>query len=874
MSDSTHAVFARSDFDPNEYANAILAGEPFPPPSVPRPKIPPAETITLEPAKEDISVAISKLNFGIEDVSKQLKNVVTAHHEALLVQAAGVNQLEVSLTNVRSGLNEITASLEKLRLKIRVPYKTLEQHVARLERLQLASDVLRRTGRFILVARRLEQQMRDSQRSSETPNEHDQTSSTPTEKASNRVKGSAAVPDDPALGNEGEKDRAIAKAALSIAELASLLDASGDAPIEGTPRAGDTEDPSAISLRALHVVSAHIPAIDNAREVVTTEMENMVLTGLSTVNQALLASSLQTAHNLSVLPTLVESLVADLSDAVESRIRAAFDMARVGRDVGAKDPNVASQGLLYKSRVRNEPTSVTAPQWTAAIWARFENLMEEMVGCCAKVYTLEKVLVLKKDMISQRSFLDEAMKVLENKPSVTFWTVMARALEKQCRDAAKGSTFLQQTLTTGYPRLLRLFHEFFIKVAVHTDSVYTQEKQSPETILILRALSNLETLYLSRSANRLNEAVAQALANGARAPPAMGEGLGIARIASNELDAAKFDPLLVLGVARNVQVGLELMLTRIDPLIVRDRWATSLLGPVSTPQQTQNAQLATCLYHVWVELDKLKSEYPEAVMDILRPTIKDLHTTFETIVHPLLASIRRELSAIIARLHRLDLGRGLDASTGLGGTSTYMKDLADKLTFIKSEVIAKFNVGEASRGWITKIVKDVLTTFVLHASIAKPLGESGKLQLTTDMTELEFALSAFMAEGSQSKHGARLEAIGDEYRALRAMRPLLFLENCMLSEPEKTTGLPPLVVLHHILVRSPIPLPHTLHGWQETEYVHWVAEHTDEEALTLIEGGLAHWESNPTMNPDMASSREYVDLAHIVLTHVKTIERN
>ena len=32
----------------------------------------------LEPAKEDISVAISKLDFGIEDVSKQIKHVVGA----------------------------------------------------------------------------------------------------------------------------------------------------------------------------------------------------------------------------------------------------------------------------------------------------------------------------------------------------------------------------------------------------------------------------------------------------------------------------------------------------------------------------------------------------------------------------------------------------------------------------------------------------------------------------------------------------------------------------------------------------------------------------------------------------------------------------
>lgn len=55
-----------------------------------------------------------------------------------------------------------------------------------------------------------------------------------------------------------------------------------------------------------------------------------------------------------------------------------------------------------------------------------------------------------------------------------------------------------------------------------------------------------------------------------------------------------------------------------------------------------------------------------------------------------------------------------------------------------------------------------------HASIAKPLGESGKLQLTTDMAELEFALNAFIVEQGQS--AVKLDSIGNEYRTLRALR--------------------------------------------------------------------------------------------------------
>lgn len=38
---------------------------------------------------------------------------VTTHHEQLLIQAAGVTNLEDSLHSVRSGLSELDASLEK-----------------------------------------------------------------------------------------------------------------------------------------------------------------------------------------------------------------------------------------------------------------------------------------------------------------------------------------------------------------------------------------------------------------------------------------------------------------------------------------------------------------------------------------------------------------------------------------------------------------------------------------------------------------------------------------------------------------------------------------------------------------------------------------
>ncbi|KAH7924634.1 hypothetical protein BV22DRAFT_1090567 [Leucogyrophana mollusca] len=869
---SDYSAFGVPDFDANEYANTVLAGDAYPPGQSSKSRQHTNKAATLEPAKEDISVAISKLDLSIEDVSKQIKTVVTSHHEGLLLQAASVNGLSGSLTSVRRGLDDVDSSLEKLRQKIRVPYQSMQAHVTRLERIRQASDLLRRTSRFVVLAKRLELQMSELAGYDTV----DAGGNRQSAKNANGRPGDDLADGDPTLDHQNEKERTIAKAALTIAESVALLDtpddsdsASNKEPTTSVKVIDSANQATNIPLSSVNAVAAHIPFIDDSRAKVTGEMESMVLSGLTTLNQSLLASSLQTAYNLRVLPKLVQSLVSDLSEAVDERIRSAFDLSRISKEVVSKDSTPTGQGVLYKSRIRTEPTNITAPQWTAALWNRLEILIEEMTGCCIKVYALEKVLKLKKDPVTQVTFLDEAMKLLENKPSSTFWTALGRSLEKYARDAAKGSTFLQQTLSAGYPKLLRLFHEFFAKIAVHTDTVYSQTYQSPETVLVLRALSNSAALYLSRSSNRMNEAVGQAFAGGSRAPPGANEGLLVARTVTNELDSARFDPLLVLSVAKNAASSLDMLVSRADALIVTDRSAVTLLGPMATPQQVLNGQISTCMHSCWSALAKVVAEHTETVSGAIGPSIKNIKASYERVLDPLLTAIRRELGSIVARLHRVDLQKPQDPMSGMGGSSLYMKDLVDKLSFIKLEVLSTF-ASEVIQAWVPTIVKFVIRIFIFHASIAKPLGESGKLQLTTDMTELEFALSAFLVDNPQSKRGGNLESVGDEYKVLRAMRPLLFLENSRLASPESTAGLPPLIVLHHILVRSPIPLPHTLHGWQEAEYVRWIDEHSDEEAWTLFESGLSHWEKMREVDgSNSGDADEYIELARIVLGNAK-----
>jgi hypothetical protein len=99
----------------------------------------------------------------------------------------------------------------------------------------------------------------------------------------------------------------------------------------------------------------------------------------------------------------VQNLVSDLSTAVETRIKSAFDMSLISKEMNPKgdhpstssvfpaveswssDPASSSAGLAYKSRIRQEPTNVAAPQWAHALWSRLTSLIEDMAGACVKV---------------------------------------------------------------------------------------------------------------------------------------------------------------------------------------------------------------------------------------------------------------------------------------------------------------------------------------------------------------------------------------------------------------------------------------------------------------------------------------------------------
>ncbi|WVR05941.1 hypothetical protein IAU60_002967 [Kwoniella sp. DSM 27419] len=826
-----HKPFLSDSFDVHAYANAILQGKPYRPDDGGQS----SKGTGKDKGDGDVGAELARLNYGIEDVTRQLRQEITSSYPLLLSHLTTSLSLSSHLSPIRSSLTSLSTSIDRLQSKIHTPYTQLSTLVARQQVLGVATDLTRRASRFVVLARRLEGQLKSMEESE---------------------KGTT----------EGERERELAKAALSVAELDALL------------QPPEREEETSVSIEQiplleLEFVRAYAPVVDKARDTIIQEMESMVVAGLADLNQSLLSSSLQTAHNLRLLPDLVSNLIADLNDAVTLRVNKAFDSAAIGKEVAAKEGPSAHSAIKFPSRGKvNEPTTANTQIWVNVLWSRLEKVIEDVANCCIKVYTLEKVLKMKRDAVTQVEFLDEVMKSLDEKPSFTFWTTLAKAFEAQSKEAIRSSPWLQQALSTGYPRLLRLFHDFFAKIAVHTDTVYTREHQSPEAVLVLRSVSTFETLYLSRSTTRMNDAVSAALSQYLSArgnPPGPSEGVSIARTVTNELDSARFDPLLVRTVARNAGKVLDGFIKRIDAMLVKDFTAISLIGPNATAAQAVNGQLVGCLYHCWLNVQYVQQDFVDKVWEILSPSVHLLDSTFHKITDILDSALRKEFASILSRIHKVDFSKPMDPMTmGSGGGSPYMQDLIDKMSFVRSEILGRMGLGDFMKDWVVDLSKYIIRTFLLHASIARPLGESGKLKLTGDMTELEMGVSNLLNTGrvQGARGGMKLERVGDEYLALRSFRTLLFADVASLANPVETVHLPPLIVLHHIIVLSPLRLPHEVHSWTEQEYVLWVFKHDDPvEQLALLEKAVDdQLGSEPDQEEDV-----YVRLVREVLLHAR-----
>jgi hypothetical protein len=132
-----YATFLHPSFEADGFAHAVLNGEDYPPPAEGEeptgvPAVGFMKGLVGEGGTGDVSAALSRLNFGVEDLNRQLKAEVcpffayftalhspipplqvTKHHSSLLLQAASLGGLDGDLADVRRGLSEVEGGVSR-----------------------------------------------------------------------------------------------------------------------------------------------------------------------------------------------------------------------------------------------------------------------------------------------------------------------------------------------------------------------------------------------------------------------------------------------------------------------------------------------------------------------------------------------------------------------------------------------------------------------------------------------------------------------------------------------------------------------------------------------------------------------------------------
>lgn len=128
--------------------------------------------------------------------------------------------------------------------------------------------------------------------------------------------------------------------------------------------------------------------------------------------------------------------------------------------------------------------------------------------------------------------------------------------------------------------------------------------------------------------------------------------------------------------------------------------------------------------------------------------------------------MKKDILAVLIKIHNEDFfhqrrSNNMDDSNSSG----YIKELQRHVRYYHTTILQNFSCGAEPKTWTRQVCKYILHVFIFQASMVRPLSEAGKLKLAGDMAELEFTASQFMSE-----YGARIEEVGDEYKALRAFR--------------------------------------------------------------------------------------------------------
>lgn len=588
-------------------------------------------------------------------------------------------------------------------------------------------------------------------------------------------------------------------------------------------------------LGGVEVVDEEIPWFMETGNRIRNEAMKVLENGMEALNQAEVGSALQVYYNMGELRSTVETMINKYKAQAAKSISAALDMKAISASAGGS----LGPGGIQRSGTPQLGGSLKARE---SLWQRMGPCMDQLHSVMIAVWHLQRVLSKKRDPISHSGFLEEVIKTGDQLLTERVWESLVKAFTSQMKSAFTASSFVKETFVLGYPKLLSMIDNLLERLIRDTNvkgvppAIKAQDKDQ-----LTAAVEPFQTAYLAQCLNRLSDLVSGMFPFGIRGSiPSQDQ---ISRVISRiqeEIEAVKLDRRLTLLVLHEVGKVLQLLAEKCEYQIATGPDSRQVTGP-ATPLQLKNFTLCLQLQEVHSRVTAMVSGMPQAT-EVLSASLGALYGVALDSIALLFQAMVEHLEHIILQIHDQNFGsEGIDAGID-DNSSRYMEELKKSITHYRIEFLSKllpqnaasasFLKGDSISANLTrKMASRVLIFFVRHAALVRPLSESGKLQMARDMAELELAVGQNLFP---------VEQLGAPYRALRAFRPLIFLETSQLGSSPLLQELPPSAILHHLYSRAPVDLESPMKRTKLTplQYSLWLDSQGEEQVWKGIKATL------------------------------------
>ncbi|KAM0060507.1 putative oligomeric Golgi complex subunit 5 protein [Helianthus debilis subsp. tardiflorus] len=676
-----------------------------------------------------------KIQDGIRLLEKQLRSEVLNRHADLLAQLSSVKDADSSLASIRSAVSTLQSSVRRIRSEIADPNRQIRSKTIQLSNLHFTVDLLQSTVRVLRLSKKLREVM--------------------------------AEPDVQKLD--------LSKAAQLHSEILRLCNEN--------------------DLSGIGVIDEELKLVFEAGQRLRSEGMKALERGLEGFNQAEVGAGLQVFYNLGELRSTVDGLINKYKSQGVKSVSVALDMKAISGGGGG----FGGPGGIQRS---GTPQSGSGGKAKEALWQRMGSCMDQLHSVVVAIWHLQRVLSKKRDPFTHVLLLDEVMQDGDPLLTARVWEAIVKSFANQMKSTFTTSSFVKEIFTVGYPKLLSMIENLVERISRDTDikgvlPAITVEGRDQ----MVGAIEVFQTAFLALCLSRLSDLVNSVFPMSNRGSVPSKEHISriISRI-QEEIEAVQLDARLTLLVLREISKVLLLLAQRAEYQISTGPEARQISGP-ATPAQVKNFTLCQHLQDIHGSISAMTKGLPPIASDILSQSLNTIYEVACDSVTSLFQSMLDHLESCILEIHNQDFGATDN------NLSSYMEELQKHISHFRTEFLSKLLPSSAkvisigTETICTRLVRSmasrVLIFFIRHASLVRPLSESGKLRMARDMAELELAVGQNLFP---------VEQLGAPYRALRAFRPVIFLETSQLNGSPLLQDLPPSVILHHLYSRAPVEL--------------------------------------------------------------------